>query len=125
MEIKSKPLNRKKIKKFISKIERYANFTFIDKSTKFNDFAKDKDITTVQVHDITPFWVYFRIPVLNIKIPLRRDVCGFAGVFAWHDNTLYSLDGDSYNEKCEIYGYNWFVCKDGSTGLDILVSEDW
>lgn len=93
---------------------RYEDFKILDRKHKFNEFFAGKDYDIVQVHDIAPF----------TNDCGYKDFCGFAGDFSWKNNKLKSLDGDSYNEGMNVFGYNEFD-KDGKHCLDIMVAEDW
>lgn len=97
---------------YIKSKERYEDFTFFDEPVMFNEFFKDSDYDVVQIHDINK---------LHIK-GHEDEIVGFAGSFKWKDNTLFSLDGDSYTEKMKVYGYELFDYE-GEKGLDILVKE--
>ena len=92
--------------------QRYEDFAFLDTPVPFSEFAKDKDIDRVQLH-----------PVVTMK---NGDVFAhFGGVFRWQDNTITSLDGDSYNDKFLVHGFEWFTTTNGETGLDVIVMGDW
>lgn len=94
-----------KLKAILAANERYADFKILDAPAPFAEWAKDKDYPTVQLHDTTVY-----------KWDGGADIVGFAGVFAWEDNQLTSLDGDTYNPDMPVVGYEEF---DG--GVDILV----
>ena len=93
------------LKSVLAANERYSSFTLLDVPVPLSEWAKDKDYPTVQLHDTTVY-----------KWDDGADVVGFAGVFAWEDNQLTSLDGDTYNPDMPVIGYEEF---DG--GVDILV----
>lgn len=116
-------------KKVIKNIDRYKDFEILDKPIPFSEFAKDKDWDLVQVHSTQ---------VINIgEIESddthtdKYDILGFCGAFSWRDNTLQSLDGDTYNENMLVLGYNEFQgfhtvdTVSNRLGLDILVGDDW
>lgn len=96
--------------------ERYKNFTILDKPVKFNELFNNKDFDCVQVHSTQV-----------IKHENKHYFVGFCGVFSWLNNTLKSLDGDSYNEEMTVCGYKYFVNKEKNvhSGIDILVGDDW
>lgn len=93
------------LKAILAANERYSDFTLLDSPVPFSEWAKDKNYPTVQVHDTTVY-----------EWDGGTDIVGFAGVFAWEDNRLTSLDGDTYNPDMPVIGYEEF---DG--GVDILV----
>ncbi len=89
--------------------KKYGSFTYFEKSVLFKDQFKDKDYDLVQVQDMTPLD--------------EENILGFAGTFKWENNTIISLDGDSYRKFMSIWGYEEFENK-GKKCLDIL-TEDW
>lgn len=91
--------------------ERYGNFAYLAKPTPFDKLFKDKNYEVVQLHDISDY-----------TAEKGFEVIGFCGACKWQDNVLTSLDGDSYTETMEVWGYCEFDC-DGNPGLDILVKE--
>ena len=96
--------------------KRYKDFTFFDKPqdkpVPFDELMKDENIDCVQVYSLQTY-----------ECEGHKDIVGFSGVFEWKNNTLKSIDGDTYNPECLVYGYLWFKTKDGERGLDILVEE--
>ena len=94
-------------KKIIKNDARYKDFTVVDRLQEFEDMFIDKDIDYVQVHMISD------------------DTIIFCGAFMWKNNELTPLDGDSYNKRTLVYGYDWFENKSGDKCLDILVGNDW
>ena len=101
------------IQNIVANHERYQGFTILDTPTPFKELYKDKDINLVQVHTATPAG--------------DNDIVGFCGVFEWKDNTLISLDGDSYDENMLVLAYSVFQTPETASGqaMDILVGEDW
>ena len=99
----------------INKSERYSDFTICDKPIPFSEMFKNKDFEIVQIFCIT-----------QDKPGSLFDI-GFAGQFAWNNNKITSLDGDSYNENTKVYAYKPFVNKEENitTGLDIVIGDDW
>ena len=93
------------LKDILAANERYSDFTLLDSPVPFSEWAKDKDFPAVQVHDTTVY-----------EWDGGADIVGFAGAFAWEDNQITSLDGDTYNPDMPVIGYEKF---DG--GVDILV----
>lgn len=93
------------LKAILAANERYADFVLLDTPVPFSEWAKDKNYPTVQVHDTTVY-----------RLDGGTDIVGFAGAFAWEDNQLTSLDGDTYNPNMPVIGYE----EDEDT-LDILV----
>lgn len=92
---------------FIPIIEPFSGST----NRLFSTFANDDSYHIVQVYDLS-------------IIPSADDIIGFAGQFRWENNTITSLDGDSYNPDMTIWGYKIFRDDEGHTCLDIL-SNDW
>lgn len=90
---------------------RYNDFTVVDKPQEFEDMFADQNITCVQVH---------MIHTLH-----ENNTIFFCGAFMWKDKELIPLDGDSYNKRTLVYGYDWFENKSGEMCLDILVGDDW
>ncbi len=105
----------KALRKLIESLPRYKNFTLLDESKPFNEFFKNQSFDCVQVHCVTPLDNH------------PDDVYGWCGSFAWNNNTLKPLDGDSYNEKVMILGYTEFTNSKAGVdkGLEILVENDW
>lgn len=97
------------VRELVNKVDRYSNFTVLNKPVPFNKAFSGMDIPIVQVH---------MVDSENIS-----EICGFCGGFEWVGDRLRPLDGDSYDPEMLVYGYNWFMCECGN-GLDILVS-DW
>ena len=96
-------------KKIIKEYERYKNFTILDKPVKFRELFHGKDIETVQLHSIE---------VINIGFNVK-GIIGFSGVFSWKNDTIESIDHDSYTDMMLVYGYEL-----NNDILDILV-KDW
>lgn len=107
------------IEKRTHDLERYKDFTYLDKPEKFCELMANKNYDTVQVHTAAP--------------AEDNDIVGFCGSFSWKDNVLKSLDGDSYNQNMLVYGYSEFTsskvvdekCVNDEKCLDILVDNDW
>lgn len=93
--------------------ERYKDFILFKTPIPFNEWQKNKDIKCVQLHSI-------EVDRINYKY-----ILGFCGQFAWENNQVHSLDGDSYNESVLVYGYQWYWSIGGYNGLNILVGNDW
>lgn len=102
----------------IKNIDRYKNFTLLDKPIEFKDLYKNTDIELVQIHSTELF---------NIPGKKEKDIVGFCGVFKWKNNQIISLDNDIYSENMKVLGYEWWSNEDENieNGLDILVGEDW
>ena len=96
---------------YIKSLNRYFDFTYLDKAVFFDEYFKDKNYSVVQVHDIRPC--------------TEKDIepIGFAGQFKWVKNVLTPLDGDSYTAHMPIYGYQKFKDEEGKMCLDILTDE--
>lgn len=105
----------KELRNLIESLPRYEGFTLLDESTPFNEFFKDQSFDCVQVHCVTPLKNH------------PDDVYGWCGSFAWDNNTLKPLDGDSYNQKAMVLGYMEFTNPEAGVnkGLEILVENDW
>ena len=97
------------LKDLLKNLERYKNFTLLEDAVAFNEFFAGKDIPVVQIHDATTIGSD------------HDDILGFCGVFAWENNKIQALDGDSYTADMQMIGYNWFEA-DGRKCLDILVT---
>jgi len=106
-------LSQKYLNQFVKTTDRYKDFIILNNGVPFADFFKDKNISRVQLHSITPCGK-------NLD-----DIVGFCGKFKWESNELSSLDGDSYNKNMTIFGYSWFKDKNGNQCLNILVRDDW
>lgn len=101
----------RKLKEKIKNLDRYKDFTFLDKPVPFKDMYKDRDIDCVQLHCIQE---------------AGDDIIGFCGAFKWNDGKAITLDGDIYSPDTLVYGINWWKNKEtGREGLDILVGNDW
>lgn len=107
--------------KVVKNSERYSDFTILDEPMSFKEFATDHgDIDLIQIHSTEMMNGY-------------DDIIGFVGQCRWVNNTLESIDGDTYTEDMTVLGYDWFypITKDGSPSeysgecLDILVGDDW
>jgi len=105
-----------KLKSIIKKSNRYSNFILLDSPIPFDELFKDKNFELVQLHSTQI------IGKGDIK-----DIVGFCGVFYWQNNEIIPLDGDSYNKSMMVLGYEMFKNEEEniSTGLDILVGNDW
>lgn len=99
--------------RLVKEEKRYSGFTLLSTPEKFSDFFKDTDALYVQV-----------LSMHHPKELPEGEVLGFCGVFAWKENELAPLDGDSYSPDMTVYGFKWFSDKNGK-GLDILVGDDW
>ena len=97
----------KELKQRVSNNDRYKDFTFLEKPTEFDktDLFSDK-YAEIQLHD-------------GKGIPGYPDVVGFCGVFKIENGEINSLDGDSYDPKMIVVGYQEFT-HDGKTCLDLL-----
>lgn len=102
----------KELKELILSKDRYNDFIILDNPVLFKDLFKDKDYDVVQVHDTTLFSYENG----------EKDIVGFSGVFEWKNNTIKSLDYDTYSEDMEILGYCEFLNEETNVnkGLDIL-----
>ena len=100
-----------KLKKILTSDERYSDFTLLDDPVRFDQFFADQHIQLVQVH--------------STQIVHEKYIVGFCGQFAWKDNVLISIDGDTYNPGMTVLGYDWF--EDGHLGkcLEVLVGDNW
>ena len=103
-------MNKSDLKKIIKNNDRYKDFTLLETPVRFKDMQADNDIQVVQLH--------------SIESCGENDIVGFCGAFSWINNTLASLDGDSYSDETLVYGYDWFKNMSGDRCLDILV-EEW
>ena len=99
----------KELKEILDKSGRYSEFVFLDEAKPFNELFKDEEFDCVQTHS-TQIFDYG---------DGEKDICGFNGQFAWKNNELTSLDGDSYDD----IGYEKFTNEeyDVKSGIDILV----
>ena len=88
--------------------KKYQDFIVLPEPVPFNELFAGVDIESVCVHSIQ-------------YIPACDDIVGFCGVFGWKDDTLTSIDGDSYNSKMLVIAYQ----KSDSGGIRIVVGEDW
>ena len=96
---------------YIKSLDRYFDFTYLDKAVFFDEYFKDKNYSVVQVHDINPISDVYIEPI------------GFAGKFKWVKNVLTPLDYDSYTAHMPIYGYHTFKDEEGKLCLDILTDR--
>jgi len=103
----------KELEKILKESERYKGFTLLEKPEPFNKYFADKNYPIVQIHSAEVF-----------EVPDGKDIIGFCGQFAWNNNKIMPLDGDSYSETMLVYGYEEFDCDEGK-GIDILVGNDW
>jgi len=85
------------LKQRVSNIDRYEDFIFLEKPTKFDktDLFSDK-YAEIQLHDAS-------------KIPGMSDIIGFCGVFKIENGEIVSLDGDSYGPQMIVVGYQEFT----------------
>lgn len=100
-----------KLKKILTADDRYSDFTLLENAEPFNTLFADQHIALVQVH--------------STQIIDDNYIVGFCGQFAWKDNILTPLDGDTYNPKMDVWGYDWF--DDGHLGkcLEVLAGNNW
>jgi hypothetical protein len=100
------------IKNIIKNLDRYSDFILLENPVQFDILFKDRKFDVVQVH--------------STSLVDENNIVGFCGVFEWNNNTIISLDGDSYNKFMNVIGYEEFTNKEENiqTGIDILV-ENW
>ncbi len=105
-----------KLKNMLKNNNRYKEFKILDVPTPFDQIMADQDIDIVQTHSIQ-----------TIETDGYTDIVGFCGQFTWKNNELTPLDGDTYNSKVLVYGYEWWENRENGIkcGLDILVGDDW
>lgn len=103
---------RKALEELKSSDRYYKDFTFLVEPAPFNKLFRDEKFDLVRVNLIQ------YIPV------------GITGRFAWADGIISTLNGDSYDEKALVWGYDKFVLSDeaaetygGKDGLEILVTD--
>lgn len=103
----------KELKEILDKSGRYSEFVFLDEAKPFNELFKDEEFDCVQTHS-TQIFDYG---------DGEKDICGFNGQFAWKNNELTSLDGDSYDDAMLVIGYEKFTNEeyDVKSGIDVLV----
>lgn len=90
----------------IKNMERYKNFTFLDKAIPFCDTPLfDENYECIQIHD-------------------SNGLVGFCGTCKVKNGDVVPLDGDSYYKEMPVIAYNVFFSKEDKLCLDILV-EDW
>ena len=94
-------------KEIIKENDRYKNFTILDEPIEFKDLFKDEDIKTVQLHSIETY------TVADVTV-----IGGFCGSFKWKNNSIESIDNDSYTARMLVYGYERF-----NNGVDVLVKS--
>lgn len=94
---------------------RYHNFTFLNKPEDFSQIFAGTDYDIVQLHDITLHE--------GIYENMGDAIIGFVGGFAWKNNSLKPLDGDSYTKHTIVWGYEEWE-NNGIIGLEIL-TNDW
>lgn len=99
---------------FLKISDKYKDFTYLEEQKVFNELFKDRNYDLVQIYDMHP------IHPLNM---FSNDIVGFCGVFKWKDNDITPLDGDSYMDDMDVFGYKEFTTKDNEKALDILVCE--
>lgn len=113
------------IKKYLLSDARYKNFTFINEGISLTDFLEEKLLEDqreghlIQIHSIEP---------LRDKEGNVNGITGFVGQCEVKNGEIVPWDGDAYNPKMTVYGYNWFTYSDlkgSGRGLDILVGSDW
>ena len=106
------------LKNILKNSYRYSHFTLLDDTVPFNELFKDQNFDLVQVHSTE---------LIGSNTNSDKDIVGFCGIFEWKNNTLKSLDGDSYNESMNVIGYETITNeKENITaGIDILVGNDW
>lgn len=95
------------LKQRVSNMDRYKDFTFLEKLTEFDktDLFSDK-YDVIQLHDVK-------------GIPGYPDVLGFCGVFKIESGKIAPLDGDSYDSQMIVVGYQEFR-HNNETCLDLL-----
>lgn len=113
------------LKKFLLSSEDYKDFTYLKEEKSLIRLLEDKDISSKNISLIQ----------LNQIDPVRDDknniidIIGFVGQCVYKDGKITSLDGDTYNPKMKVYGYEFFEYKTKDKklykGIDILVGEDW
>lgn len=86
----------------------YKGFVVLPEPAPFNEFFAGVDIESVCVYSIQ-------------YLPACDDIVGFCGVFGWKDDTITSIDGDSYNSKMLVIAYQY----SDSGGVSIIVGDDW
>lgn len=91
------------------KLDRYKEFTILEKPIKLNEILKNSEFVIVQVHSL---------------YNCLGSILGYVGVFAWENNQLINIDGDTYNPNMLVYGYKEFSSGNIERGIDILV-KDW
>ena len=99
-------------KNIVKSNKRYADFTILEKSKRFNEMFAGQNIPCVQLHSTE-------------LLSDLSDIVGFCGTFGWKDGILTPLDGDSYAEDMSVLGYNWFTNENGEKCLNVLVGDDW
>lgn len=102
------------LKEIIKNSDRYNEFTLLDKPISFKELFKDENFDCVQLHSTH---------ILSYKNGVK-DIVGFCGVFSWINNTIESLDGDSYRDNFNLLGYKRVTTQDKDKCIDIL-TEDW
>lgn len=90
------------------KLDRYKDFIILDKPIKLKDLLKDSDFIIIQVHSL---------------YKCLDSILGFVGVFAWENNQLINIDGDTYDPNMIVYAYKEFSSQNIENGVDILVKE--
>lgn len=105
------------LKELIMNSERYKDFCLLDTPIPFKEMFKNKDFDVVQLY--------------STQIITHKDgskhLIGFCGAFKWKNRKIISLDEDSYCDDFKVLGYTEFKNeKEGiSSGIDILVGNDW
>ena len=90
--------------------DRYKGF-YICAPVSFDEFAEDEDFDVVQVH--------------STEIIGNNDIVGFVGQFKWKNRKLIPLDGDTYNKKMHVIGFERWSMDEFKNSIDILVGDDW
>lgn len=103
----SKEETFEELKQRVLNNDRYKDFTFLEKPTEFDktDLFSD-EYAIIQLHDVK-------------EIPGYPDVLGFCGVFKIGSGEIISLDGDSYDPKMIVVGYQEFT-HNNEICLDLL-----
>lgn len=102
------------LKKAIKNLKKYKNFNILDVPVKFNEMFKGRNFDVVQLHMVQ-------------NEQGKKDIVGFCGEFLWNNGKVIPLDGDSYCDDFYVLGYHEFTNNkyEISSGLDVLVGDDW